>query len=337
MISVLVTGATTPIGERFVRSLVADTRVEHVLAVGAEPPDRALPFSHGKRLTYQRVDLAKDRGIRELLFGPARDLGVQVVVHLAQHRSVHDKGRRVHAQNVEAVRSLLHLADRHPTIRRFVLKSHAEVYKVSLDLPVLVTEEHPLNLSPDAPQFIRDRVEADLTACARMGLADCEIVVLRCAEALGPGTGSQLFDFLDAPLALRPAGFDPMVNVATVADLVDAIEKATHGSGEGVFNVPGYDTLPLSECIRKWGTPALPLPGPLVRPLYHLRHRLRGSDFSYGINRRRLHYGLVLDGTRARDVLGYVPSHAVDWPIGGPVRKREAGEARDEDLESAAR
>lgn len=321
MISVLVTGATTPIGERLVRSLIADTRVEHVLAVGLEPAEQALPFSHGKRLTYLRVDLGRERRIRELLFGPVRDLGIQVVVHLQQHRGARAGGRNIHAWNVDALRSILELADRHPTIRRLVLKSYAEVYKVSLDLPVLVTEDHPLNLGHDSPQYIRDRVEADLTACTRMGLSDCEIVVLRCAEALGPGTGSQLFDFLEAPIALRPAGFDPMVNVATIADIVVALEKATHGSGEGVFNIPGFDTLPLSEAIRKWGTPGIPVPGPLVKPLYDLRHWLRGTDFTYGINRRRMHYGLVLDGTRAKTVLDYVPSNPVDWTVGGPVHE----------------
>ncbi len=328
MISVLVTGATTPIGERLVRSLVADTRVQHVLAVGIEDPDQALPFSHGKRLAYLKVDLARERGVRELLFGPVRDLGVQVVVHLAQHSKAHEGGRKVHAQNVEALRSILELSDRHPTIRRLILKSYAEVYKVSVELPVQVTEDHPLNLSPGVPQYIRDRVEADLTACARMGLADCEIVVLRCAEALGPGTGSQLYDYLDAPIAFRAAGFDPMVNVATIADIVVALEKATHGSGEGVFNVPGYDTLPLSEAVRRWGTPSLPLPGPLVRPLYKLRHVLRGSDFDYGINRRRMHYGLVLDGRRAKVVLDYLPSNPVDWPKGGQVRRPGDREVR---------
>lgn len=319
MISVLVTGATTPVGERLVRSLIADTRVAHVLAVGIEPVDRALPFSHGKRLTYLPVDLTKPRRVHELLFGPARELGVEVVVHLAQHRSAHDKGRRVHMHNVEALRSILELAHRHPTIRRLVLRSYGEVYKVSLDLPILVTEDHPLNLAPRTPQYVRDRVEADLTACARMGLADCEIVVLRCAEALAPGTGSQLFDYLDAPVCLRPAGFDPMVNVATIGDLVHAIELATHGSGEGVFNIPGFDTLPLTECIRKWGGNQVPMPGLLIKRLYNLRHTLTGSEFSYGLNRHRMHFGLVLDGTRAREVLGYEPRNPVDWPMGGPV------------------
>lgn len=320
MMSVLVTGATTPIGERLVRSLIADTRVGHVLAVGLEPEESALPFSTTSRLTYLQVDLRRSRRVRELVFGPARDLGVECVVHLAEHRSSYDEGRRVRAQNVEALRSILSLTDRHPTIRRLVVKSHAVVYRVSLDLPVLVTEDHPLNLAENTPQYIRDRVEADLTACARMGLIDCEIVVLRCAEALAPGTGSQLFDFLNAPFALRPAGFDPMINVATIGDLVEAMELATHGSGEGVFNIPGYDTLPLSSAMRKWGTVGVPAPSTLIRPLYTMRHWATGSDFSYGINRRRMHYGLILDGTRARRELGYLPRHPVDWPVGGPIR-----------------
>lgn len=321
MISALVTGATTTVGERLIRALVADTRVRHVLAVAKEPPEQALPFAHGNRLTYVQADLGRSRKVRELLFGPARDLGVEVVVHLAQHRSGYAKGKRVWADNVEALRSILDLSDRHPTIRRVVLQSYAATYKVSLDLPSMVKEDHPLNLAPSAPQYIRDRVEADLTACARMGLSSFETVVLRCAEALGPGTGSQLFDYLDAPVAFRPLGFDPMVNVASVEDIVVAMEKATHGSGEGVFNIPGFDTLPLSECVRKWGTPCIPVPGPMVRVAYNLRHTLTGSAFSYGLNRHRMHLGLVLDGKRAADVLGYTPSHPIDWPIGGPIRR----------------
>lgn len=315
MISVLVTGATTSIGERLIRSLLVDTRVRHVLAADKHPAERALPFEN-KRLTYLSVDLTKSRQVHELLFGQARDLGVEVVVHLAQSRSAYAVGRGVHARNVEALRSILDLSDRHPSIRRVVVHSFAVVYKVALDLPVLVSEDHPLDLSPAAPQYVRDRVEADLTACARMGLADCEIVVLRCAEALGPGTGSQLYDFLDAPIGFRPLGFDPMVNVATIADIVQAMELATHGSGEGVFNIPGYDTLPLSECARLWGTPMFPVPGPLIRRVYNLRHRLTGGEFSYGLNRKRMHFGLVLDGTRARLELGYTASHPVDWPAG---------------------
>ena len=320
MRSVLVTSATAPFGQALVRSLLADTRVSHVIAVDSKPGDHALPFSHSGRMSYYDVDLRRGRQVRELLFGPARDLNVEVVVHLTEHMDGHDRGRAVHAMNVEALRSILDLSDDHPTIQRLVVKSHAVVYKVSLDLPVRVAEGHPLNLSPTAPQYVRDRVEADLTACARMGLIDCEIIVLRCAEALGPGIGSQLFDYIDSPVVLRTMGFDPMVNVASVADVVSALELATHGSGEGVFNVPGFDTLPLSEAARKWGATVLPMPDSLIRPFYAARHLLTGSQFSYGINRQQMHIGLVLDGERAARELGYRPSHPVSWPVGGPLR-----------------
>jgi nucleoside-diphosphate-sugar epimerase len=309
----MVTGAAAPLGRALVRSLLVDARIAHVLAVDEQPPEVALPFQHEGRLTYVRSDLRHARQVRELLFGPARDLGVSVIVHLSEHLGAYGAGRHVYAQNVEALRSILELADEHPTVRRLVVKSHAVVYKVALDLPVQVSEDHPLNLSPAAPQYVRDRVEADLTACARMGLVACEIVVLRCAEALAPGIGSQLHDFLEAPVAFRTMGFDPMVNVASVDDLVAALGLATHGSGEGVFNVPGFDTLPLTEAAAKWGTPLFQLPGPLIRPIYALRHRVYGSEFEYGIHRSQMHFGLVLDGRRAHDVLGYRPRHPVAW------------------------
>jgi len=315
--SVLVTGATSPIGTRLIRSLLADTRVSQVLAVDMKPEDRLKPeLRSNKRLTYLQVDLRRPRRIRNLIFGAARDLGVELVIHLQENTSAFSEGRSARAENVEALRNILAFVDRHPTIRRLVVRSHAAVYRVNLDLPVLVTEDHPLELSPSAPQYVRDRVEADLTACAQMGLIDCEIVVLRCAEAMAPGTGSQLYDYLNSKIVFRNMGFDPMVNLASTADTVRALELATHGSGEGVFNVPGADTLPLSEAARRWGAVEIPSPAAAIRAVYGIRHFFTGSQFRYGANRQRMHFGLVLDGTRAARELGYAPSHPIDWPVG---------------------
>jgi len=216
---------------------------------------------------------------------------------------------------VDALRTLLDLGERHPTIRRLVFKSHGEVYQVQANLPILIQENHPLNMQGHAPQWIRDRVEADLTACTRMGLSSLEIAVLRCAEVLAPGTGSQMFDWLDSAVCLRPLGFDPMMNLLSIDDCVSALELATKAFGvQGVFNVPGKDTLPLTTAVRRWGRVGVPVPGSLASTWYKARRRLRGHDFSFGMNRRRFHYCSVLDGTRARQVLGYTPSVPVDWP-----------------------
>lgn len=309
---VLVTGATTPLGERLVRRFLADPQVRSVLAVAISPEG---PPMDDPRLVYRPVDLSKSRQTHELLFGPARDLGVEVVVHTSMHRSANERGSRVHAQNVDALRGLMELAERHPTLRRLVVRSHCEVYQIQHDLPVLITEEHPLNMHPGAPQWIRDRVEADLYACARMGMSRLELCVLRMAEILAPGTGSQLFDYLEAPVCLRPAGYDPMINVLSLDDAAQALEQAARAFGVlGAFNIPGADTLPMSVAIRRWGTVGIPAPGAVITPVYRLRRRLRGHDFSYGMNRRRFHYASVLDGSLARERLGYSPSHPLDWP-----------------------
>jgi nucleoside-diphosphate-sugar epimerase len=312
---VLVTGADAPLGERLVRTLLGDPNVSRVLAVGGRPMEEALPFQDERRLTYLSVDLTRERRVRELLFGPARDLGIEVVVHTSMGGSALERGKAVHRANVDATRDLLALCERHPTIRTFVLRSYGEVYQVQADLPVLIGEDHPINLSPNSPQYVRDRVEADLHACVRMGLSPLRILVLRCAEVLAPGTGSQLFDYLASPICLRPIGYDPMLNVLSVSDLVAALSKAVHAEEQGVFNIPGYDTLPLSACIRRWGRTAIPVPGAWMTPLYRWRRKLRGHDFSYGMNRRRFHYSGVLDGQRARDVLGYEAATPIDWPV----------------------
>ena len=312
--SVLVTGAADPIGERLCRLLLEDSRVRHVVAVSGAAPD-TLPLPRDERLVPIQVDLRSSRRVHELLFGPARDLGVDVVVHTAMGRAVRDEGVSVHAFNVEAVRSLIELCERHPTISRLVLRSAAEVYQRQRDLPVLIGEDHPLNFDSNLPQWVTDRVAADLTACARMGLSPLSISVLRMAEVLAPGTDSQLFDYLESPVCFRPAGYDPMINVLTIEDAAQALARALHADAIGVFNIPGADTLPLSACIRKWGRAGIPVPGSWLTPLYRWRRRFTGHDFRYGMNRRRFHYSGVLDGSRARAALAFVPRHPVSWPV----------------------
>jgi UDP-glucose 4-epimerase len=308
----LVTGATTPMGRRLVELLLAHEADARVLAVGIEPrSDTGLPSD--ERLTYHRVDLRRARETHDLLFGPGRELSVHTVVHAPLHRNAADVGKNVHAINVESTRVLLLQAERHPTIRRFVFRSHSEVYRVRADQPSVFAEDHPVTFSPDSPQWLRDRVEADLMVCARMGMCDLQIAVLRCSECVGPAVGSQLYDYLDSTVCFRPMGFDPMLNVISVEDIARAVAAAVHSDAQGVFNIPGADTLPLSAVIALADRVDVPVPGPLLWPLYGLRALTRGSEFRYDLNLRRFHFSGVPEGTRASEILGYRPEHRVDW------------------------
>lgn len=315
MKTVLVTGATTPVGHALVKALLEEGHT--VLAIAVE---HRWPFEHHRELHYERVDLTRARHIRELLFGTARDMKVEAIIHSAHHRRATDRGRKIRALNVESTRQLVHLAERHPTITRFVYRSYADVYRISPELPQLIGEDHPLELGSWLSQVIRDRVEADLSVCTTMGMGTLSIAVLRCAEICARNSGSQLHDYLQSRICLRPMGYDPMLDVLSIDDAVTAQLLALSSDAQGIFNIGGRDVLPLSAAIGAAGKREVAVPGPALGPLYRMRTLTRGSEFSYGSNRYRFHFSGVLDGRRAKEVLGYVPSHPIDWPVPTYVR-----------------
>jgi len=306
---VLVTGVTTPLGIGLVDALLADPAVDHVLAVGG---GGAAAWSD-PRVSYRGLDLTHARAVHDLLWSAGRELAIDTVIHAMHHRNPCDGGRRVHAQNVDAARELVLGCAHHPTIRRLVVRSFAEVYAPAHATSDLIDEDAPLDFDPAAPQWVRDRVEADLVACCtRPG--ELRVAVLRCAEIVAPMMGSQLWDYLQSRVCLRPAGFDPMLNVLSLGDAVAAFIAAIHHPVTGVFNIVGYDSLPLSRAIAESHRLGIPVPSPLLAPLYQLRRRLAGFEFRYDLNVRRFHFGGVLDGTRASEQLGYVPHTCVHWP-----------------------
>jgi len=308
--NVMVTGATTPLGTAIVRALVAAPDVGLVLAVGREPNATWLA---DRKLVYRSADLTRPRVLHDLVHADAHHLGIATVIHAMQHRRAADRGQHVHAQNVDAARELLLACSGHRTIRRIVYRSYAEVYALDHVTSNLLDENARLEFAPSDSQWVRDRVEADLTMCAHFG-GDLQIAVLRCAEVFAPECGGQLWDYLMSRVCLRPLGFDPIVNLLSLEDATCAVLAALRSSATGVFNIPGKDTLPLSGAIAASHRAHIPLPGPLIAPLYQLRHWIAGFDFRYDMNVRRFHFGGILDGTRARNELGFVPRRGVQWP-----------------------
>jgi len=120
---VLVTGASTPVGRALFDALSRDARVERVVAV-IPPSSRPFEEAHeNDRVGWVTADLTRERDIRSLVFGVARNDRIDVIVHLAAHRAARDVGPDIRAQNVKSTHLLIDLAERHPSIRRFVLRS----------------------------------------------------------------------------------------------------------------------------------------------------------------------------------------------------------------------
>jgi len=309
--NVLITGASSPIGQILVHRLLSDSRIGKIIAV--LDPNKSVAFPEHPRLTVVTVNMKKQRRIHNLWFGLAKEQRINIVIHTSQTESAVREGASVHAHNVEALRAVIEFSERHPSIQKLIVRSCSGIYQVQRDLPALISEEHPLNMNAGAPQWVRDRVEADFTACARMGLSAVSIMVLRMTEVLAPDCGSQMYDYLQSSVCLRPIGFDPMLNFLTVEDAATAFHKAIHADAQGVFNIPGADSLPLTEIIQRWGKKSIPLTESGIHLAYKIRRRVKGTQFRYGMNRRRFHYSGILDGRRAQKVLRFFPSHPISW------------------------
>jgi nucleoside-diphosphate-sugar epimerase len=291
---VMVTGATSTFGSALVDALLLDPRVTFVAAVGDERESARC----GAKLHYFAADLRRSRVAHDLLWGEARELGINVVINLVPYADV--------------TRHLVVACTGHPTIRRFIQRSFAEIYAAPDSTTTLVDEDARLCFDSTSSR-VRERMAADLLACAHNSHS-LGVAVLRLAEVLAPDCDSQLWDYLQSRVCLRPLGFDPMINVLSLEDAVHALVAAVFRSPTGVFNIPGATTLPLSMAIQQSSRADIPVPGAFMGPLYALRRRLAGFEFRYDLNLARFHFGGVLDGTRAKEELDFVATTPVHWP-----------------------
>jgi UDP-glucose 4-epimerase len=312
--SVLVTGAHTPLGLALSDALAAHCAVRAVVAVYA--PGQNAAVSAGPRVHWVCADLARQRDVHDLFLGAAHAHGIDTVVHMLGHADVPQQGRAATAESgfeqvVLATRTLLMFAEQQPNIQAVIVCSSSDIYHFDSREPMLIDEDQTVELSPRAPQAVRDRAQADLMACAKIGLSRLRIAVLRCAEVLAPGCGSSLYDYLGSRVCLRPLGYDPMINVACAHDVTRAMLLAALAHPQGVFNIPGKDNLPLSELIHRAGRLGVPVPGPALSTLYGLRALTTPARFRYEKERGRFHYGGIPDGHKARAAFGYEPEDSV--------------------------
>jgi UDP-glucose 4-epimerase len=89
-------------------------------------------------------------------------------------------------------------------------------------------------------------------------------------------------------------------------DLCEAIALSLERGLRGVFNVTGSGQVPLHTAIEETGGRALPLPEPLVRPLFHRLFRLGlwpypAGAFDY------LKYPVTLSGDRFTEAADFRP------------------------------
>lgn len=304
LVSVLVTGASWPLGRRVVERLRADGRYDVV------------EIQRGNRSSSA-----------DELIESAR---VDVVVHLApgDHDALAARGRSAAVGTPE----LLTEASRRGT-RHVVLLSSAMVYGAWPNNPVPLTED--VAVRPDFGfAFARQVATVEqLVDDWRLGASDRSVTVLRPVPAMAADGTSSLVRALAAGMGGRLGEDDVPAQFLHLDDLASAVVLAVDRRLSGIFNVAPDGHVPGSRVRSLWGmAPRLRLPDRIAEVVADLRWRFQRGPIPPGLRPYVRSPWLVSNGKLRAE--GWAPTVTNEqtfvegtdekwWTILTPKRKQE--------------
>ncbi|MCG5432318.1 SDR family oxidoreductase [Mycobacterium sp. MYCO198283] len=314
---VLVTGACRFLGGFLTARLAQNPKIERVIAVDAAAPSKDLLRRMG-RADFVRADI-RNPFISKVI----RNNDVDTVVHAAAASYAPSSGGRAALKelNVMGAMQLFAACQKAPSVRRVVLKSTSEVYGSHPRDPVVFTEDS-LSRRPPRDGFAHDSI--DIEGYVR-GLGrrrpDIAVTILRLANMIGPAMDTALSRYLAGPVVPTVAGRDARLQLLHEQDALGALERATVAGRPGTFNVGADGIIMMSQAIRRAGRVPMPVPGFAVWAIDSLRKATRATELS----REQidyLSYGRVMDTTRMRAELGYIPKWTTAEAFDDYVRGR---------------
>jgi UDP-glucose 4-epimerase len=241
-----------------------------------------------------------------------RGMDVRALIHMGVMHNPRLSEAEHHSWNVQGTARLLEACAAYG-VPKVVMLSSADVYGPRPDNPQFLTEDAPLMGGQHFPQ-IRDLIEVDMLASSFFWKQQaCETVILRPVHILG-AVRNAASNYLRLGMVPTLLGFDPMMQVIHEDDAVEAIVCALKPGVRGIFNVTGPGEVPLSTILRELDKRTVPVPHPLAKPL--LTALWRGKLTSFPVPEiDHIRYVCMVDGSRARDQLGFHPRHTLKETI----------------------
>ena len=311
MTTVAITGATGIFGRALAARLEGDPAVDRVVGVARRPFD---PQAHGfSKMEFRAGDVGKPEQL------DAAFAGCDVVVHLAF--TVLDRGmhpEQVRLINVEGSANVFAAAER-AGASRLVYASSIAAYGAWPDNPVPIREDYPTRGNPgfyyaehkSEVEGILDDFERAHPAIQVVRIRPCVVVGPNSVDLFrGPLPTPMVGMFLSRllPTALPDPGLAPLQFVHE-DDVADVFALAITKPGvSGAFNLAGGGVMEAADLARAIGAVRVPIPQGLARRLVDIAYRARISPTgSAWIDMAA--YPVVVDTTRAREELGWVPRY----------------------------
>jgi UDP-glucose 4-epimerase len=314
-LTVAVTGPTGEIGLSFLRALERAERVAEVRGMARRPFD---PASKGlTKTTYVQGDVLDREAVDRLVEG------ADVVVHLAF--LIFGNPRQSREINLTGSRNVFE-ATAASGAQRLVYTSSVAAYGFHASNPLPLHED----LGPaGTEEFYYSAQKAELEATLQEALAgsDVEAYVFRPSIVGGPDSPALVVNVPYVgtptllPTALRtlldklpqpgPVILDPgtPLQVVHADDVADALVTAVEGGGTpGYYNLAADGEFTMSDLARELGWRSLPVPDVAVDLTAELVKRLPAMPSQAAwIQTARI--PVIMDTSRARQVLGWKPRH----------------------------
>lgn len=311
--NVLITGVTSTLGRQVANQLYFDNKIGNIIGTAVLEKPYYFDDFDPKKFLYKKIDILKGRQLHNLFLAEDFKMAeIDTVVHLAFYNRLDEYTEESHKLNVDGTKNLLDMCVDNSLIKKFVFKSSHIVYRIEANNAVLLDEESDLNFSKNVDQWVKDRVDADMICQSRMDSKNINVVILRPTNIVGRNIHGTLNAYFDSPICLKPMGYDPMINLIHVRDVVTAIQQCVHKNVHGIFNLSGRETAPLSEFIRLNGARKLSLPGPLIPAVNTVFRRLGLTRHYYRVEADLMYYSTLLDDNKAKSVL--------DWEAKNHIR-----------------
>jgi UDP-glucose 4-epimerase len=235
--------------------------------------------------------------------------GVAAVVHLGVMHDPHESSVEHHEFNVVGLQRVLEYVETYK-IPKMLLLSSANVYGPRPDNPQLIREDAPL-LGAGPFSDIRDLVELDMLVNAFFWRnPSMDTVILRPAHILGTVKNAPS-NYLRLDVVPTLLGFDPMIQVVHQRDVLQAIDLALAPGVRGIFNIGGPEPISLSKAITVLQRRIVAVPHSLAKAAVKNLFRFKLTSFP-APELDFIRYVCMVDDTKARSELGYVPEHNVE-------------------------
>lgn len=295
----LVTGVSRYLGGKVAAALAAHPSAPDVIGLDVVPPHA---WMGGAR--FVRADI-RSPSIARLMV----DERVDTVVHMNVIATPRSAGGRVPMKEINVIGTMQLLAalQKVPGVTRLVVKSTAGVYGAGPGDPAMFTEDSTA-ATPPRTGWAKDclEVEGYVRGFTRRR-PDASVALLRFASIVGPGLETPLSRAFALPVVPGLLGHDGRLQFVHEVDAVEAMVVATLGEVTGPVNVAGDGVLTTSQAAAMAGRPVLGLPEALAPSASRWLTRLGAAELSFE-DLRLLGYGRVLDTSRCRDVMGFVPA-----------------------------